>query len=171
MPFGGPNHEMRGWSKQKLRYLQSYLPQYRKATQKASRTYYIDGFAGPGQLPDEVTGAMVDGSPLISCKVIPSFSKCYFVELAPAVACNLEAIVRPYKHAVVKTGDANEVVPRILSTINNLSPTLVVLDPTGIIGQVKWSTIEVIAAKRTEVFVNFPITWQCRDFSPTILGG
>lgn len=68
----------------------------------------------------------------------------------------LRAAVSPFPHADVRVGDANEVVPRILDTIHPRSPTLVVLDPTGVIGQVRWSTIEAISRKRTEVFINFP---------------
>ncbi|NPV71173.1 MAG: three-Cys-motif partner protein TcmP [Firmicutes bacterium] len=40
--------------------------------------------------------------------------------------------------------------------IHPAAPTLVVLDPTGVIGQVQWATIETIAKWRTEIFLNFP---------------
>ncbi|UNC91644.1 hypothetical protein [Candidatus Contubernalis alkaliaceticus] len=44
----GKNELVGEWSKEKLKYLQAYLPAYTNATQKARQKFYIDGFAGKG---------------------------------------------------------------------------------------------------------------------------
>jgi predicted acyltransferase len=48
MSFGTKEGQVGSWTKIKLRYLQAYLPVYRRACQKALHAYYIDGFTGKG---------------------------------------------------------------------------------------------------------------------------
>jgi three-Cys-motif partner protein len=148
---------MRGWSKHKLKYLRSYITSYRIATKGTFETFYIDGFAGPGRLPDEDDNTLlVDGSPLIALEADPPFRACYLIELDSEVCDDLREATREFPNARVVQGDANDEIPRILDTIHPKSPTLVVLDPTGVVGQVRWSTIAAIARRQTEVFINFP---------------
>ncbi len=171
MPYGGRNQTMRGWSRHKLDYLTAYVTSYRSATQKAFKTFYIDGFSGPGRLPDEETGQMVDGSPLVALKADPPFTTCFLIELNAQVAYRLKSEVSGFRNAQVILGDANAEIPRLLGLINDKSPTLVVLDPTGVIGQVRWSTVEAVSRKRTELFINFPYHMAVQRILPNDQSG
>jgi three-Cys-motif partner protein len=162
---------MRGWSRHKLEYLTTYITSYRSATQKAFKTFYIDGFSGPGRLPDEETGQMVDGSPLVALKAAPPFTACFLIELNAQVARRLKSEVSGFRNAHVILGDANTEIPRVLGLVNDKSPTLVVLDPTGVIGQVRWSTVEAVSRKRTELFINFPYHMAVQRILPNNQSG
>lgn len=166
MPYGGQEQQLRGWSKKKLEYLRSYIVAYCKATTKSLKRFYIDGFAGPGKLPDEDSGEMVDGSPLIALKAEPRFTLCHFVEKDKATCEKLRNNTRGYDNARIWEGDCNEWIPMILQTISRASPTLAVLDPTGVIGQVKWATIRTIAQWKTEIILNLPYHMAVRRLLP-----
>jgi len=169
MPFGGPNQQMRGWSRRKLEYLQSYISAYCRAAKRASGRFYIDGFAGPGRLPDEETGEMVDGSPLIALSAEPRFSMCHLIEMDEVTCERLRENTQGHEKTHVWNRDCNELIPTLLKTIPPGCPILVVLDPTGVIGQVKWTTIEAIAQRRTEIILNFPYHMAVQRLLPNDL--
>lgn len=169
MPFGGPNQQMRGWSKKKLEYLRSYISAYCKATKGTQGRFYIDGFAGPGRLPDEDTGEMVDGSPLIALAAEPRFTMCHLIEMDEATCEKLRENTQGYDRVRIWKGDCNEWIPLLLKTIPRNCPILVVLDPTGVIGQVKWGTIKAIARRRTEIILNFPYHMAVQRLLPNDL--
>lgn len=170
MTFGGPNQQMRGWSKRKLEYLRSYIASYCKATTRSPGRFYVDGFAGPGRLADEDTGEMVDGSPLIALAAQPPFTMCHLMEMDSGTFAQLKQNTQGYRRVHVWNMDCNELIPILLKTIPPNCPILVVLDPTGVIGQVRWSTIEAISRKHTGIILTFPYHMAVQRLLPNDLG-
>jgi len=156
------NYKPRPYARDKLLFLEKYLPAFLTATKKALTTYYIDLFAGEGKYDD---GS--EGSPLIALrarsrgKEMRAFTKCFFVErdsakkqkLEQAVKelCNQDSSCPEYE---IFEGDCNKVIDNILSQINKEAPTFVFADPTGI--NFHWETLEKISEWRTEIYILFP---------------
>ncbi|GEA17543.1 hypothetical protein E306M_06770 [Moorella sp. E306M] len=157
MGYGDEEGQVGEWAKEKLRYLQSYLPSFTKATKKAKSRYYIDGFAGTGKWIVRETGEEIKGSAQIALETNPPFSKCFFIEKDASRADKLKELQARYpsRASEVICGDCNEVMPLILRQISPYAPTFVFLDPSG--AHIKWSTIQLLSKYRTELFINFPL--------------
>ena len=150
------------WTLDKLKILELYLPGYLGATQGTVEQIYIDGFAGHGLNQIRGTGQVIDGSPLIALDARAQsgnrFDRLYFIEKDQGTFDELRDIVavRDTDHrATVVHGDVNEELPRIVHQFNPRSPIFVLLDTEGI--EPAWSTIQSVAAWRTELLINFPL--------------
>ncbi len=132
------------WTKVKLEVVDRYLDAYTKVMKnKGFKIWYIDGFAGDGQSPDDMVG-----SPLLALKY-NRINKFVFIDKNRN---NIESL----KHTVHKKfsnklciiefikGDANEHIPKILSTWKkNRDRGIIFLDPFGL--EISWETIKAIA--------------------------
>lgn len=150
----------------KLAIIKEYASAYAKILAKTQREklsrlrwQYIDAFAGPGVHLSKTTREVVEGSPLIAVKTVPSFSEYHFIDSDPARAEQLREIAGPRSDVHIYSGDCNEVL------LQNVFPSvryveyqraLCLLDPYNI--NLKWEVIE--AAGRSgaiEIFLNFMI--------------
>jgi three-Cys-motif partner protein len=134
------------WTADKLEFLENYIPAFKKATQKAFNTHYVDGFAGPGV--NIIEGQERQGSPLIALNTEPAFTKYFFVEKDRQAFVALEQRVKAHKNISLATifgEDFNIIAPEILARIPDLSPTLFFLDPEGL--ELEWSTMELISRR------------------------
>lgn len=158
----------RPWAREKLEFLRYYLGGtghrgggFMAATKRAGQRYYIDLFAGPGQLVMD-NGEILDGSPLIAAKATPSFTRMFWVDTDPKNAASLRAYRDDYpeRRIDVCEGDANIVVDAILDDLPSVFPILAFIDPEG--SETDWVTIEKVAAhkplprKKIELFLLFP---------------
>ncbi len=148
------------WAKEKLGILACYADGFAKATSRADKGCFIDGFAGPGYNFIRETNELVEGSPLVAMRA--GFGRIFLIEKDPEAAASLRLVLAGFKGtAEVIEGDANEEVIRCLQKIPAWMPPLVFLDPTGL--QLDWDTVRDIAVgrgkrreKRPELLINFP---------------
>jgi three-Cys-motif partner protein len=148
------------WSlDQKLRLLRDYLGAnngFLKATTKPGQRYYIDLFAGPGQVISRHGGDPADGSPLIAMRAgPPSFTQVHLVEKEPAFVASLRAhrMEYPQRDISIYDGDANQKVDEVLAWVPKTFPILAFLDPRG--PELEWRTVERLASHKA---VGFPKT-------------
>ncbi len=139
-----------------------YLPVYLQATTRALERIYIDAFAGPGTNLIKPNGDSIDGSPLIAlgsrAKNGTAFDRYFFIEIDPTTVDELNATIKsrfPGANAEVLPGDVNIELPKLISWLPKKSPIFVLLDTDGI--EPAWTTIEAIAAWKTELLINFPL--------------
>jgi len=154
------------WAQEKLQYLQAYLPSFTTAAKKALQCYYIDGFAGQGDWIGRRSGERIVGSPLIAVSTEPPFTKCYFIERDPRRCRALEQRLREYprdRYEIIQ-GKLHQVIGSVLEQIDPRAPTFVFLDPSGL--SVRWSTIELLARWKTELFINFPFHHAIQRLMP-----
>jgi three-Cys-motif partner protein len=151
-------------TEEKLKLLEKYLTAYVNATKKAKERYYIDALAGDGkcEIKTPLTSKTIDGSPLISIKINPPFSKCFFIEIDKEKVETLSKLLRdfPQDRYEIREGDCNLVIDEILSKIPLQAPCFAFLDPEGF--EVDWLTIKKIAdykrnsTTKIELFILFP---------------
>lgn len=159
LDFGGK------WSEEKLGVLRKYLTAYNKVLSGTNfRRYYIDTFAGAG---GQVVGrdhsttqellpigemraegrAFLEGSARIALQTAPAFHQFIFSDLKKQNSEKLRQLKLefPTKAIDVRQGDANDVLLATIKDVDwRVSRAVVFLDPFG--GQVKWTTLEAIAA-------------------------
>ncbi|MGL5076193.1 MAG: three-Cys-motif partner protein TcmP [Waterburya sp.] len=134
------------WTADKLEFLENYIPAFKKATQKAFNTHYVDGFAGPGI--NDIEGKKCQGSPLIALNSNPPFTKYFFIEQDRQTYHFLSRTVEAHqyvKQVSLFNDDFNSVARKILEKIPDRSPTLFFLDPEGL--ELEWSTVELISQR------------------------
>jgi len=175
--FGG------GWTDEKLSILSKYLEAYTTALKdQPFRKLYIDAFAGTGRREDsaaakakrkaleagqlqlsESDGAdeFLDGSAAIALKSDPPFDEYIFVEMLPSRCRKLEELKRDFparaRSITILQDDANTAIQRLSAKEWKSRRAVLFLDPYGV--QVKWSTIEAIAAtKAIDLWVLFPLS-------------
>lgn len=149
------------WVRKKLNLLSKYLPAYTIIISKnfsGTQFYYIDAFAGSGKDKIKSTGEVINGSPLISLNVGPSFTNHVFIESNDEFYDALTK--RVHKHS--KSGstqvlhdDCNECIEKVLKGIPAYAPIFAFLDPYGL--ELSWSTVEKLAKRR---HVDFLITFM-----------
>ena len=170
----------RDWTEQKLRVITSYLRSYCTALKNQGfSTTYIDAFAGTGyradpphiqdetgllfpELAEAASRRLLSGSARRALTCEPPFDRYEFVELDPERCEELRRLAsefsdRPYRIAIHE-GDANEKVPALCARDwhGERARGVVFLDPYGM--QVRWATIEAIAATRAiDLWVLFPL--------------
>ena len=158
----------RPWAREKLEFLRYYLGGtghrgggFMSATQRAGRRYYVDLFAGPGQVEME-DGEILDGSPLIAAKATPPFTRLFWVDANRRNAASLRAyrLDYPDRRIDVYWGDANVVIDEILGELPRVFPVLAFIDPEG--SEADWATIRKLATYKAagrpkiEIFLLFP---------------
>jgi three-Cys-motif partner protein len=119
---------------------------------------YIDLFCGPGKCRIRDTEEEIFGSPLIAINSKYKFNQYYFIDL------NLNAIdslKKRCKNSLENdkisfiNNDCNEAIIDITSKIDNRMLSLAFIDPTGL--NAKYSLLEKLAGKRTDLIINFPL--------------
>ncbi len=160
------------WIECKHSFIRDYWPAFLRATQGAMRRAYVDLYSGPGCNVVRGSGQRTPGSPLIALettvRVAPGLNWEYpqypiadffFNDLDPDAAKQLSLIVAtcfPQANVSITNRDANAYAQDVVATINDDTPTFVVLDPEG--GELHWSTIEALSRKiRVEALINLPI--------------
>lgn len=156
------------WTYDKLYYLNAYLDRFIVSMRSKNwrSIHYIDLFSGPGRnrLPD---GRLLLGSPLLALSQKHPFDRYFFADLEQA---NIDALQKrcaafPNEYSKISfyTGDANQVVNQVVQVINRIdkpitdkwhSLNLAFLDPEGL--ELHWSTVEQLAALRTDMIIYYP---------------
>jgi three-Cys-motif partner protein len=127
------------WGREKLHLLNCYAPAFVKACKRADGGCFIDAFAGPGWNVDE-SGDRFPGSPQIACAL--GFRNVVLIDTEKKNTDSLRALDLD-KNATIQTGDANILLPQILSSMPRWLPVLAFLDQDS--NQVEWSTLEALA--------------------------
>lgn len=168
--FNGP------WAHEKLSFLDEFMPPALKATERKRERYYVDLFAGPGKNLDESNlGEEFDGSALRALTVTaagdPSvhFTHATLVNLnRPEYAALSRRIDRlsaqgalrtPRKNIEILNGNANQVVHRIMNSIDKRAFIFVMADIEAP-RQLNWSTLQAIKSHghtSVDAFVLFPL--------------
>lgn len=144
------------WVMDKYRILNDYLEILTKGLGKTwTELYYVDLFCGPGRSRIRQTGVEIDGSPLIALK--KGFTDFIFVDLNKI---NLECLGKRAgqfgKRIATITGDCNNVVTEITSSIPDKSLGIAFVDPFGL--DFNFDTYAALTRnKRMDLIINFPI--------------
>lgn len=142
----------------KLDVIGAYLSMYQTALRNTGlSTIYIDGFAGTGEVPlaehkdelfDEDVQVVMSGSADRAFNVNPPFSRYVFIDKRKTCIDSLKTKFQDHTNgpkASYFVGDANTHIKQLCSSERWRSQRgVILLDPFG--SQVKWSTIEAIAA-------------------------
>ena len=156
---GLPTRTTGMWTLHKLAILSNYERAFNRATQKASVTNYVEGFAGHGLNQIRDNNQFVYGSALLAARSQPGFTSLLLLEKDTAAFNALKARLSNYPSALVRAGDCNErLVGEMAALLDPRAPTLCVLDPNGV--ELKWSTVEQISqfrsgTRKTELLITF----------------
>ncbi len=118
------------WTADKLDFLESYIPAFVHATKKASKRYYVDGFAGPGS--NLIDGKERDGSPLIALNASEACTHYFLVERKRDLYKQLSSRINEHirvKLVNLKRGNFNELVDDIFQILTKRHERLVELAP------------------------------------------
>jgi three-Cys-motif partner protein len=170
------------WAREKLDCLRKYLHAYTTIMRKQRfRGYfYIDAFAGPGNLKlrgqaadpvqdslldltesDDDESAYINGSPRVALDIEHPFTDYVFVEMDAARADRLDQLAarHPASRVHVRRSDCNTYLRELLERNAGQWAQwrgVVFLDPFGM--QVPWSTIEALGRTGSiEILLNFPV--------------
>lgn len=153
------------WTLTKLANLLLYFQAFTTAcSKKAGESYYVDGFAGPGlcRVRGSAPTFFAYGSPALSLRTAPTFSKCIFLDLDETNIAVLKQRTAQYgQRALAQVGDVNsEAVRLIRQEVPAWAPCFVLLDQQG--GELNWATIESIAGlprsrNKPELMILFPL--------------
>lgn len=163
------------WGRQKLDFLDRYVPGAMRATQRMPTRVYVDLFAGPGKNVERGTGYEFDGSPMRMLRVHApgdprlGFTDAVFVNESKRDHLALDTRVQRM-HADnqcriaasrrrVLQGDANLVVPQIMSAIHPRSYVFVFADIEAP-KQWPWTTVQAIKAgghSAVDFYMLFPL--------------
>ncbi|WP_216327768.1 three-Cys-motif partner protein TcmP [Deinococcus aestuarii] len=166
------------WTASKLDFLEEYLPAFQLACQAFwrsghSNTYYVDGFAGPGQ--NTINSQIRAGSPLIAAHITPPFKHYFLVEAKMAAHAQLLqnlgepglAAVRP--QIDVRRGNFNQEVDSILAQLRGGLPAFFFLDPEGL--ELEWETVRKIGQRaRADLFILISGSGVLRCSAPSMPG-
>lgn len=172
--FGGD------WTEQKLKMLQDYLQAYTTALRNQPfRKIYIDAFAGTGyrELLSSDLGFLADlaspepqaflaGSAARALAVEPYFDQYVFIERKRVHFAELKAQLKEQFPSLTErmkfiNDDCNTVLKDICHGWSSSDKAVLFLDPFGM--QVKWSTLQAIAAtKCIDVWVLVPLAGMNR---------
>jgi three-Cys-motif partner protein len=164
------------WAKDKLAFLDEFVPPALTATSKKLQRYYVDLFAGPGKNIDVDTGDEFDGSAL---RVLPMRSpRDARVHFTHAKLVNLDsddhdalrvrvdrlfeagACPMPRGHVEHLQADANQVIFRILRDIDPEAYALVFADIEKP-NQWPWDSVRALRSlghKSIDLYLLFPLT-------------
>ncbi len=147
------------WSRDKHHFLARYIDAFRTAMKgkRWSGLHYIDLFAGAGIERIRGKSELEWGSPLIAAQINNQFTKLHLCESDKekqnALAHRLQAL-RPTHDDQVLRGDANLLVPEIVSAIPQRSLSLAFLDPYGL--HLDYDTLTCLAGVRADLIIFFP---------------
>ena len=163
------------WSELKLQCIKKYLGAYANIMYygRFPEFYFLDLFASEGICKSRKTDKLMQGSPLISLSVQPSFSRYFFCDLDKEKVKVLQNIrdKSPLKNKIeIFDGDCNQKVDEILVSIKTSTPFIALLDPQA--GDLNWSTIEKLSRfNKSEVLINFPFGMAINRYLPLSEGG
>lgn len=159
------------WARDKLSFIDDFVPPALQATQRKRERWYVDLFAGPGKNVDDA-GEEFDGAALRALRAVTSNDA--RVAFTHAVLVNLDsedhaALTRrvdaldelrpPRRHVELLDGDANLVVHRIMRGIDPRAYAFVLADIEAP-KQLAWSTVKALKAhghESVDLFVLFPL--------------
>lgn len=176
--FGGP------WTEDKLRRIDKYLRAYMTIFERNKKaalleTYYVDAFAGTGQitsptalnrpegslfedaLEDADARQLKEGSAYVALRQERPFDHYVFVDRSERHAGRLQRLREEFpelsQKIEIRVADANEFLAEWCRATDWRGKRAVIfLDPYGM--QVEWSTLEALAAtKAVDLWVLFPL--------------
>jgi three-Cys-motif partner protein len=123
---------------------------------KWNELVYLDLLCGPGKCIDPDTMEEMDGSPLRSLKVNPSFDRLCFSDSSNANIAALKKRLGAHdiERAQCVRGDANVLVSQFLKSFSRKTLGLAFIDPEGL--EVHFSTFEKLARHNVDVLFLFP---------------
>lgn len=175
--MGECQQNLRGrWTKEKLELISKYLGAYSTIMNQQSFNYaYIDAFAGTGYLYQKIDSEQqtflskefgfeeiefLNGSARMALCIKPSFKKYIFIEKSKSRCKDLHRLKNEFtelsnKIEIVQE-EANSHLIKICKKNWQKHRAVIFLDPYGM--QVKWSTVEAIAAtKAIDLWLLFPL--------------
>lgn len=174
------------WAREKLSFLDEYLPTALNATRKKLERVYVDLFAGPGLNIERETGAEFKGAFLRAIEMEgtgtprPRFTSAYAVNLkkvdhealqarvARAVAAGQSNV--PRDRLFIRRGDANAEIPGILREIHPKT-YLVVFADIEAPRQWPWTSVEALRSMghtSVDLYVLFPLEMGVRRLIPYV---
>lgn len=160
--------EIGEWSQLKIEIVRKYASAYStilKARGRRLRTYYIDGFSGPGEHRRKDTKERVLGTPMEVLRVVPKFDEYHFVDLDGNKIEHLREQIGERKDVVTYHGDTNLILPKRVFPLvqyDQYRRGLCLLDPYGL--HLAWTVIEAAGKAGTiEIFLNFPVADMQRN--------
>lgn len=167
--FNGP------WARQKLSFLDEFVPPALKATERKKQRCYVDLFAGPGKNLDESkSDEEFDGSALRALVAtapdnpnlhfthakLVNLSKPEHVALEHRVdnLSDEELLAVPRNRIEILNGDANKLIHRIMLSIEPTAYVFAMMDIEAP-KQLQWSTVEALRKhhhQSVDAFVLFP---------------
>jgi len=165
---GLPARAIRGWSRDKLFYMRTYLDIFSTGMKKKwRRLNYIDLFCGPGMCLTQETGEEVLGSPLQALRVRDPLTGYFFVDISEtcidALQRRVEKLDLPPRIEKVHffQEDCNRCAGEIVNALGG-SLSLAFIDPEGL--NVAWSTMETLGKHpNIDLIVNFPYLGMSRN--------
>ena len=164
------------WAKDKLSFIDQFVPAALQATQQKLERCYVDLFAGPGKnVNDSVSGEEFDGAALRALRATsPSARKTHFTKATlvnldaddhAALTARVDALdqagaLRPRrKNVALLNGDANHVVHRVMTAIDTRAYVFVFLDIEAP-KQLSWATLQALRMHghdSVDLFTLFPL--------------
>ena len=164
------------WAREKLSFLDEFIPPALKATERKRQRHYVDLFAGPGKNLDESNpGHEFDGSALRAVTATaassPSvhFTHATLVNLNKAEHAALSqridkllaqgTLQTPRKRIELLNGNANQVVHRVMNCIDKQAFVFVMADIEAP-KQLNWTTLQALKShghRSVDAFVLFPL--------------
>jgi len=163
------------WARDKLSFLDEFIPPALKATERKKDRIYIDLFAGPGKNVDESTGQEFDGSALRALTLASpgsrktTFDRAELVNLYKADHLALTARVdhlaaqgllqTSRKRVELLNGDANLLIHRLMKSIDTRAYVFVIADIEAP-KQLKWDTVRALKQHghgSVDAFILFPL--------------
>lgn len=143
-----------------------YIDKWIKIVGKYNKLNYIDGFGGIGAYEDK-EGNIFYGSPVLVCqaieKIILKNSRDVNVIIVDENKEHLENIQKVLDYLKIKIRpfmvdkDFDEAINNIVSTVKNIAPTFVFIDPFGF--KIKMETLKkIMSVQKSEILLNFMFT-------------
>lgn len=171
---GLPARRSGAWAREKLSFIDDFVPPGLQATRAKRDRWYVDLFAGPGKNVDDA-GKEFDGAALRALRASATtdervaFTRAVLVNLDPQDHASLTARVdtlaergelRPLRRNVeLLNADANGVVHRIMRDIHDRAYAFVMADIEAP-RQLAWSTVAALKShghRSVDLFVLFPL--------------
>src|SRR5262249_33783239 len=144
--------EIGDWSETKLKIIKEYAAAYTTILtgQSGFAHYYIDGFAGPGELRSRRTGQPIPGSPMSVLGVEPPFARYFFIDIEGKHIERLRRTVGIRKDVELFEGNCNEIlVEKVLPQVRygEYKRALCLLDPDGL--HLNWEVMALAGHLKT----------------------
>ncbi|HAH19393.1 MAG: hypothetical protein A2Y00_09715 [Omnitrophica WOR_2 bacterium GWF2_43_52] len=143
-----------------------YIDKWIKIVGKYNKLNFIDGFGGIGGYKDK-EGKLFYGSPVLVCQAIERIalknSRDINVIIVDESKEHLENIQKILDYSKIKIKpfmvdkDFDETINNVISTVKNIAPTFVFIDPFGF--KIKMETLKkIMSVEKSEILLNFMFT-------------